>query len=67
MFMDKIPKQAVVLLSGGMDSCVATAIAREHTALGASPPSMRAMGSARKNASAGRSTTLQTSTEFASD
>src|SRR5258706_1088126 len=34
MFMDNIPKQAVVLLSGGMDSCVATAIAREHHGAG---------------------------------
>src|SRR5258708_33202518 len=29
MFMDNTPKQAVVLLSGGMDSCVTAAIARE--------------------------------------
>jgi 7-cyano-7-deazaguanine synthase len=32
--MDKIHTQAVVLLSGGMDSCVATAIARERHGAG---------------------------------
>src|ERR1700720_4348110 len=34
MFMDKIHTQAVVLLSGGMDSCVTTAIARERHGAG---------------------------------
>jgi 7-cyano-7-deazaguanine synthase len=34
MFMDNTPKQAVVLLSGGMDSCVTTAIARERHGAG---------------------------------
>jgi 7-cyano-7-deazaguanine synthase len=34
MFMDKTQKQAVVLLSGGMDSCVTAAIARERHGAG---------------------------------
>src|SRR6202030_1529668 len=32
--MDEMRKQAVVLLSGGMDSCVSTAIARERHGAG---------------------------------
>jgi 7-cyano-7-deazaguanine synthase len=34
MFMDKTQRQAVVLLSGGMDSCVTAAIARESHGAG---------------------------------